>query len=94
MCVCVCVPEREVHDAVEFLSGELGVGEPLEVDDENLRQRPEVQLLRGELVLLTHRTVPAHTRTHAHTHTHTHTHFISYLCVKVTYEGCCFTDSF
>lgn len=41
------VSEGEVHDAVELLPGELGVGEPLEVDDENLRQRPEVQLLRG-----------------------------------------------
>lgn len=52
------VPEGKLHNAVKFLSGELGVGEPLQVDDENLRQRPEIQLLRGQLVLLTHRTVP------------------------------------
>lgn len=60
---CVRVPEGELHNAVKLLSGELGVGEPLEVDDENLWQRPEIQLLCGQLVLLTHRTVPeAHTR--------------------------------
>lgn len=59
MCVCLLVPEGEVHDAVELLSAELGVGEPLQVNDENLWQRPEVQLLGGQLVLLTHRTIPA-----------------------------------
>lgn len=62
----MCVPEGKLHDAVEFLSGELGVREPLEVDDENFWQRPEIQLLSGQLVLLTHRTVPEeHKRTSA-----------------------------
>lgn len=55
------VPEGEIHDGVQFLSGELGVGEPLEVDDQNLWQRPQVQLLGGQLVLLTHRAVPGTT---------------------------------
>ena len=65
------LPEGEVDQGVQLLSGELVVGEPLQVDDEDLREAPKIQLLSGELVKLTHRAVP----------THTHTHSIYYLCI-------------
>lgn len=55
------VPEWKLYNALQFLSSELGVGKPLEVDDENLWQRPEIQLLRGQLVLFTNWTVPENT---------------------------------
>lgn len=51
-------PKGKLHDAVKLLSGELGVGESLQVDDQHLGQRPQVQLFCGQLVFLTHRTVP------------------------------------
>jgi hypothetical protein len=38
--------------------GKLGKGKALQVDDENLRQCPQVQLLGGQLVLLAGRAVP------------------------------------
>ena len=63
-----------MDQGVQLLSGELVVGKPLQVDDEDLRAPPKIQLLSGELVKLTHRAVP--------THTHKHTvHSIYYLCI-------------
>lgn len=51
-------PEREVDDGVQLLTGVLGVGEAFQVDDEDLRKRPQIQLLSGKLVLLTCWAVP------------------------------------
>lgn len=57
-------PEREVDDGVQLLTGVLGVGEAFQVDNEDLRKRPQIQLLRGKLMLLTRWAVPKeHQRT-------------------------------
>lgn len=55
-------PEREVDDGVELLTGVLGVWEAFQVDNENLRKRPQIQLLSGELVLLAGWAVPEENR--------------------------------
>lgn len=52
-------PNRKLHKGVQLLSGELGVGEALQVYDESLRQCPQVQLLGGQLVLFAVGAVPA-----------------------------------
>ena len=54
----VQVLERELYHGVDLVPPVSVVGEPLEVDDQHLRQAPEVELLGGLLVLLTIGTVP------------------------------------
>ena len=49
---------REVYHGVDLVSPISVVGESLEVDDENLREAPEVELLGCLLVFLTIGTVP------------------------------------
>lgn len=51
-------PDRKFHKGVQLLAGELGVGKALQVDNECLRQLPQVQLLGSQLVLLAGRAVP------------------------------------
>lgn len=51
-------PDRKLHKGIQLLAGELGVGKALQVDDERLRQHPQVQLLGGQLVLLAIGAVP------------------------------------
>lgn len=55
-------PEWEVDDDVELFTGVLGVREAFQVDDEDLRKRPQIQLLSGELVPLTRWAVPKNNR--------------------------------
>ncbi len=63
-CVCVCVPEWEIDKGVQFIPHIATVGEAFQMNHQHWRQRPQIQLLGGLLVLLTVRTVPA--RQHAH----------------------------
>lgn len=58
LCDCVVVPEWEVNKRVQFIPHVAAVGEAFQVDHQHRRQRPQVQLLRGLLVLLAVWTVP------------------------------------
>lgn len=51
-------PNRELHKGVEFLPGEFGVREALEVNNQDLWQQPQVQLLCGQLVLFAGGAIP------------------------------------
>lgn len=57
--LCVCVPEWEINKGVQFIPHVTTVGEAFQMDHQHRRQRPQVQLLSGLLVLLTVWTVPA-----------------------------------
>ena len=52
------IVDRTVDEQIELVAIVSRVVEPLELDDENLRQKPDVDLLRGVLQLFTFRTVP------------------------------------
>lgn len=52
------LPEWEINQGVQFIPHVAAVGEAFQVDHQHRRQRPQVQLLGGLLVLLAVRTVP------------------------------------
>jgi hypothetical protein len=56
------VPDREVHHRVQLVPPAAIVGKTLQVDHQDARQRPQVKLLCGLLVLLTGGAIPVRTR--------------------------------
>lgn len=52
------VPEREVNKGVQLIPHVAAIGEAFQVHNQHGRQRPQVQLLSGLLVLFTVWTVP------------------------------------
>ena len=58
MWLCGDYLDRELYDSVYLIPPVSVVGEPLQVDDQDLWETPEVELLSGLLVFLTLRAVP------------------------------------
>jgi len=52
------LPNWVVNECVQFVSPVAAVREPFQMNDQYLRQFPQVKLLGGLLVLLTCRTIP------------------------------------
>lgn len=57
-CVCVCIPDGKVHHCVQFVPPTSIIGESLQVNHQNARQRPQIKFFGGLLVFLTCWTVP------------------------------------
>lgn len=60
------VPEWEVNKGVQLIPHVAAVREAFQVDNQHGRQRPQVQLLSGLLVLLTVWTVPVRRDSRGH----------------------------
>lgn len=66
LCLCnlsqshwACIPDGKVHHSVQLVPPTAVVRETLQVNDQNARQRPQVELLGGLLVFLARWAIPA-----------------------------------